>query len=201
MELRRENGISEVERACAQERERVCCWLHDTALQTLELIASGALRDDPDARALMAMAADEATRLRSFVDRGGRLEPPGFAEAVRAIVGEARKLTDQTITLRFGPLGRPVASDEVAALGCALREALTNARKHAPGAAIAVYAEAGERGLLIRVRDRGPGCTAAPRPDRAGLRRSIGGRLAGLGGRVAIEAAPGAGTLLTMALA
>src|SRR4051794_11434632 len=172
-----ENGISEVERACAQERERLCCWLHDTALQTLELIASGALRDEPDARALMEMAADEAARLRGFVDREGVLEPPCFAEAVTLIVDEARKLTAQPVTLRFGPLERTVGAEQVAAIGCALREALTNARKHAPESATAVYAEASERGVMVQVRDRGPGCAVQPPPDRTGLRRSVAGRL------------------------
>src|SRR5689334_17866553 len=157
MEAGRENGGSEIEHARAQERERLCCWLHDTALQTLELIASGALRDEPDARALMAVAADEAARLRAFVDRSGVLEPPCFAEAVTLVVDEARRLTAQPVTLQFGPLACAVGAERISALACALREALTNARKHAPESAISVYAEAGEGGVVVRVRDRGPG--------------------------------------------
>jgi signal transduction histidine kinase len=49
-----------------------------------------------------------------------------------------------------------------------LQEALTNARRHAPGAAVDVELDYGEEALRLRVRDHGPG-SADPDPGGHGL--------------------------------
>ncbi len=67
-----------------------------------------------------------------------------------------------------------------------VQEALTNARRHAPGAAVDVELRYGPDALRLRVRDNGPGPVTAPEAD--GLRP---GRLTGAG--LARGAVTGAG--------
>jgi signal transduction histidine kinase len=45
-----------------------------------------------------------------------------------------------------------------------IQEGLTNARRHAPGAAVDVELRFGEAALRLRIRDNGPGPSAAPAP-------------------------------------
>jgi signal transduction histidine kinase len=62
---------------------------------------------------------------------------------------------------------------------CAYRvvqEALTNAAKHAPGAAVAVSVHTGDGTLVVRVDDDGPGTTVGedrPRYGLVGLRERV----------------------------
>ena len=81
------------------------------------------------------------------------------------------------------------------ALVAATREAVLNAVKFAPDAAISVYAEMEGDRAEVFVRDRGPGFDlAAIPPDRRGLRESVLGRMERHGGHAAIHTRPGEGT-------
>jgi signal transduction histidine kinase len=81
------------------------------------------------------------------------------------------------------------------ALVAAAREAVLNAVKFAPDAAISVYAEVQGEHVEVFVRDRGPGFDLAAVPaDRRGLRESVLGRMERHGGRAAIHTRPGEGT-------
>ena len=69
------------------------------------------------------------------------------------------------------------------ALAAAAREALRNAARHAPGAPVFVFAQAGADGAEVFVRDEGPGFELATVPtERRGVRDSIVGRMAAVGG-------------------
>ncbi len=60
---------------------------------------------------------------------------------------------------------------------------------------IAVYAEVGDGGIEVFVRDRGPGFDPAGVPaDRRGVRESIVGRMERAGGRAEIRSTPASGT-------
>jgi signal transduction histidine kinase len=84
------------------------------------------------------------------------------------------------------------AEVEAAVYFCCL-EAVGNARKHAPGAAVTV--EVGVAGGVLRftVRDDGPGFDTGAGTGGRGL-GNIAARMAGLGGEVVVESARGAGT-------
>ncbi|MCC7023859.1 MAG: sensor histidine kinase [Thermomicrobiales bacterium] len=83
-----------------------------------------------------------------------------------------------------------------------IQEALANAARHAPGAAVSVAVEASGAFLRVVVRDDGPGFDPGQRGDdseRLGL-VGIRERVESLGGRFRIESAPGQGTRITAEL-
>jgi len=83
-----------------------------------------------------------------------------------------------------------------------VQEALTNARRHAPGAAVDVDLHFANGALHVRIRDNGPGPAAEPsRPNAAGhgllgMRE----RAAAVGGEFRAGAAPGGGFLVQATL-
>jgi signal transduction histidine kinase len=72
-----------------------------------------------------------------------------------------------------------------------VQEALTNARRHAPGAAVEVEVAFGDDVLQVRVRDEGPGSADAD-PDGHGL-LGMRERAAMVGGTLRAGTAPGGG--------
>lgn len=102
-----------------------------------------------------------------------------------------------------GELGVPVDADdrrfppeiEAAVYFCCL-EAVGNARKHAPGASVAVRVEVAGGVLRFSVTDDGPGFVSAADGAGRGM-ANIAARMAGVGGAVAVESAPGRGTTVS----
>jgi signal transduction histidine kinase len=97
--------------------------------------------------------------------------------------------------------GRPVtlaSGIELAAFRI-IQEALTNARRHAPGAAVDVELIYTEEALLLRIRDNGPGPPAAPAGAGHGL-LGMRERAAAVGGRLSTGPAPGGGFLIQASL-
>ena len=88
-----------------------------------------------------------------------------------------------------------IPSDVQAAVYFCCLEAVNNARKHAPGAAIEVRLETADGRLQFAVRDEGPGwdTTAKNASPGRGV-RNVAARVAAVGGRVEIRSEPGAGT-------
>jgi len=82
-----------------------------------------------------------------------------------------------------------------------VQEALTNARRHAPGAAVDVELRFADDGLYVRIRDNGPGPVA--RPSQPALGHGLLGmreRAAAVGGEFHAGAAPGGGFLVQATL-
>lgn len=79
-----------------------------------------------------------------------------------------------------------------------VQEALTNARRHAPGASVDVELEYGAEAIRVRVRDTGPG----PAPDARDGHGLLGmrERVAMAGGSLFAGAAPGGGYLVSAVL-
>ncbi|MFI0479430.1 sensor histidine kinase [Actinomadura sp. 9N215] len=97
--------------------------------------------------------------------------------------------------------GGPVALDsgiELAAFRI-VQEALTNARRHAPGAAVDVEVEYAEDALRLRIRDNGPGPPAEPSSPGHGL-MGMRERAAAVGGHLSSGPAPGGGFLIEASL-
>ncbi len=81
-----------------------------------------------------------------------------------------------------------------------VQEALTNARRHAPGAAVDVELHFANDALHVRIRDNGPGPAAPSQPT---LRHGLLGmreRAAAVGGELRAGAAPGGGFLVQATL-
>jgi len=75
----------------------------------------------------------------------------------------------------------------------AVGEALTNVGKHAHASRVVVYAEPQDGWVFVSVRDDGVGFDPSEVAEGLGLTRSVRGRLARVGGRVEVAAAPARG--------
>jgi signal transduction histidine kinase len=98
--------------------------------------------------------------------------------------------------------GAPVALDpgvELAAFRIT-QEALTNTRRHAPGAAVDVELRYSEQVLCLRIRDNGPGPPAVMSPVGAHGLLGMGERAAAVGGQFRYGAAAGGGFLVEATL-
>jgi signal transduction histidine kinase len=127
-----------------------------------------------------------------------RQPQPGLRQ-LNELVDAAREAsaTGTRLILR----GPPAALDpgvELAAYRI-VQEALTNARRHAPGAAVDVELHYTGEGLRLRIRDNGPGPPHVPRPGGHGL-LGMQERAAAVGGELRVGAAAGGGFLVTASL-
>jgi signal transduction histidine kinase len=90
----------------------------------------------------------------------------------------------------------PLPPDVAAAAWFAACELMTNAVKHGGDCAVEVTARRADGGLLVEVRDNGPG---GADPSGSGL-RGLAERAVGLSGSLVISSAPKRGTQATVRL-
>jgi signal transduction histidine kinase len=190
-----------VELAVARERRSIARELHDVVGHAMSLIVLQAAagrhlaRTDPDgaAQALDAIADAgeqarvEVGRLRGVLEAG---PAPGL-DAVGAVVARAAA-AGVDVHVRGGPgpsaVALSVEVDQVAFR--VVQEALTNAMRHAGGAAVEIVLEQRDGALAVEVRN-GPGAGGGSGEGGHGL-RNMAERVAAVGGR--LEAGPdGAG--------
>ena len=174
-------------RVRAEERAEVAAHLHDSVLQALTVIQKRT--EEPEVRRL---ARGTERELRAWLY--GRPANGDVAGAVTAVADEIEDRYDLTVELvTVGT--RSLDGPTNAVLG-AIREALTNAAKHAGVRRVSVFLEVTDEELLVLVRDRGRGFDPSVHsgPDRRGITDSVVGRLAQHGGTAAIRSAPGEGT-------
>jgi phage shock protein PspC (stress-responsive transcriptional regulator) len=190
--LRLTRGLTEerAERIRTQERAEMAAHLHDSVLQTLALMQKRA----GDPREVAALARRQERELRSWLNAGSRRDRGASLttalEAAVVALEDAHGVPVEVVAVGDRPLDQ-----RGEALVAATREAVLNAVKFAPGAAISVYAEVQGDRVEVFVRDRGPGFDlAAIPPDRRGLRESVLGRMERHGGRAAVHTRPGEGT-------
>jgi signal transduction histidine kinase/phage shock protein PspC (stress-responsive transcriptional regulator) len=197
--LRLTRGLTEerAERIRTQERAELAAHLHDSVLQTLALMQKRA--EDP--REVAALARRQERELRTWLNAGSRRERgASLAAALEAAVAEIEDA--HGVPVELVAVGDRALDERAEALVAATREAVLNAVKFAPMAAISVYAEVQGNRAEVFVRDRGPGFDlAAVPPDRRGLRESVLGRMERHGGRAAIHTRPGEGTEVELVMA
>jgi signal transduction histidine kinase len=190
--LRLVRGLTEerAERIRTQERAELAAHLHDSVLQTLALMQKRA--EEP--REVAALARRQERELRAWLNAGSRrADGATLATALESAVAEIEDA--HGVPVELVAVGDRGLDERAEALVAATREAVLNAVKFAPDAAISVYAEVRGDSVEVFVRDRGPGfdLDAIP-PDRRGLRESVLGRMERHGGRAAIHTRPGEGT-------
>ena len=175
-----------LEHAMRGERARIARELHDVVAHHISMIAVQAetarlttpgLPAD-GARRLVAIgdtaraALTEMRRLLGVLREDAEAEPirtpqPGLHQ-LNELIDEARDFagasTRLIVTGRVGPLDPGV---ELTAYRI-VQEALTNARRHAPGAAVDVELDYAADALHLRIRDNGPGMDAASAADPGG---------------------------------
>jgi signal transduction histidine kinase len=153
-----------------------------------ELIQAGDEAAGP-ARDLLAGVVQELTCL---ADGTGPPELARLGLAV-ALTSAAARLSPR-IAVRADP--GPLPSGVAAAAWFAACELMTNAVKHGGGCAIEVTACRADGGLLVEVRDDGPG---GADPAGSGL-RGLAERAVSLSGSLVVSSVPGAGTRATVRL-
>jgi signal transduction histidine kinase len=142
-----------------------------------------------------AMLADTATGVCSIL-----LSDRGLVTALRSELSSAHP--PFAVTSPPSLTDRRFPSEVEAAVYFCCLEAVNNARKHAPGAAVGVRLDETDGLLRFTVHDDGPGFTPEPGgngtgdgPAGRGL-RNVTARIASVGGKISIRSAPGAGTTI-----
>jgi signal transduction histidine kinase len=175
------------------ERRRVAAHLHDSVLQTLALVQ----RQAHDPAAVSRLARRQEHELRAWMAGEVELGSETLGAALRAAVAEVED--DHGASVELTIIGDRALDRETEALAGAAREALRNAARHAPGAPLFVFAQASADGAEVFVRDEGPGFELPAVPtERRGVRDSIVGRMASVGGSAAVESRPGEGTEIAL---
>ncbi|MCK9795460.1 histidine kinase [Isoptericola sp. 4D.3] len=171
-EAEQERQVAEARTA---ERARIAREMHDTLAHRLSLLAAtaGAMEYRPDADPAQLAAA--AGRVRAGVSdaledlrhvirllRAGPddLGPVPGLDDVRRLVDDARAAGNDVRLERTGDQAPPAAV--ATAVFRVVQEALTNARRHAPGATVLVTVATAPGEVRVRVADDGPAPGALP---------------------------------------
>lgn len=187
-----------------EERETLARQIHDSVLQALAFIhkngrrlASSAEPDVAEIGRLADLAADQEAELRALILRGPDDAPTGSASLREALEGAARRVSGIEVTVgSVGALHMPAAKvEEIAA---AVRQALENAAAHSGADRAAVFAEQDGSALVVTVRDAGRGFVfdeaSLRERGKAGILKSMKGRVEDLGGAMTIHSEVGSGT-------
>ncbi|MFI6907178.1 sensor histidine kinase [Nonomuraea sp. NPDC050394] len=226
-EARQVIADSLLEHTARGERARIARELHDVVAHHISMVAVQAetarvsVAGMPPAGAQRLSAIGDTARAALTEMRrllGVLREDAGAGAAARRPqpglgLGELNDLLDEArqasgTGMRLILRGTPAALDpgvELAAYRI-IQEALTNARRHAPGAAVDVRLDYGGQGLRVSVRDNGPGPSGGDARGPSGRDGPAGGdghglagmreRAAAVGGRLSTGAAHGGGFLI-----
>ena len=172
-----------------EERAALAAHLHDSVLQSLVLIQRA---DDP--RRMVGLARTQERELRAWLYGHKPLgEPTTLAAAVEAVAAAIE--VDHNVRIDVVSVGDVPLGDTGRAVVGAIREATTNAARHAKVDHVDVYLEVEQRELVAFVRDTGVGFDpAGVADDRHGLADSIIGRVERVGGRATVASRTSAGT-------
>jgi signal transduction histidine kinase len=187
-----------------EDRERIARDLHDVVIQRLfatgmqlQGVAPHALRPDA-AKRINAAVDDLDATIRDIRRAIFELRTP-VGTSLRSELHEAVEASAATLGFKpsldvSGPVDSAVPDDVVPELLAVLREALSNAARHARAGAVRVSVRAADGEVMIQVEDDGIGTD--PAAARGGL-VNMGERARDLGGSFAVGPASGRGTLVT----
>ncbi|MDL4817722.1 sensor histidine kinase [Actinomadura opuntiae] len=202
-----------LENSARGERARIARELHDVVAHHISMIAVQAetarlaTPGMPDAGAKRLLDIGDTARaaltemrrllgvLREDTRRPeARAPQPGLVE-VLDLLDEARDVSGTAARLIVSGPPDPLDPGVELAAYRIVQESLTNARRHAPGAAVDVELHYTGDALRVRVRDNGPGGPAAPASGGHGL-LGMRERAAAVGGEVRAGPAAGGGYLV-----
>ncbi len=191
--------------AVLQDRDRIARDLHDLVIQRLyatgmSLQGAMPLIPRPEASERVSSAVDALdetiSEIRSAIfslQARGDAKQHALRAKILDVADEMTAALGFAPSLRLvGPLDEQVPADVGEHLLGALREALSNAARHAAASRVDVAVEMGAE-LVLRVTDNGAGL--GPSTRRSGL-ANLAERAGGLGGRLQVTAAEGGGTEL-----
>jgi len=181
--------------AATAERERLARSIHDGVLQVLARVRRRGAELGGEAAELATLAGQQEVALRALVSSAPAASEDGMAD----LGARLKVLETDRVAVSVPATPVLVAAVSATELTAAVREALINVEKHAgPAAKAWVLIEDLGSEIVVSVRDDGvgiePGRVAeAEREGRMGIAGSLRGRVAGLGGTVNLETAPGEG--------
>jgi signal transduction histidine kinase len=210
-----------LEHTARGERARISRELHDVVAHHISMIAVQAETarlttpgmPDAGAQRLSAIgdtARSALTEMRRLLgvlrEDTGQVAParqpqPGLSQLAE-LVDQARDAASCGTRLIVSGCPAPLDPGVELAAYRIVQEALTNARRHAPGAAVDVELRYQASGLYLRVRDNGPG-VAAPASAQAANSHGLLGmreRAAAVGGRLLAGPAAGGGFMVEASL-
>lgn len=173
------------ERARVRERARWDGLVHDRVLAALRL---GAQSDDRWGEPVRESAREALDALHRDADAA-----PVAIEVLLARHALAAGLTPRITVGEDAP--DPAVRD---ALVGAATEAITNVARHACVDSVEVDGEVSTARAVLRITDHGVGMPLQIAPDRAGVARSVVGRMRAFGGEALVWSRPGAGTVVTL---
>jgi signal transduction histidine kinase len=187
-----------------QERRRLERNIHDGAQQQLVALAvrlnlakSLAAKEAPKvAELLEGIKGETQDALDNLRDLARGIYPPLLADKglAAALESQARKAA-VPVTVAPDGIGRYPEEIEAGVYFCVL-EALQNVTKYAEASAVTIRLGQRDGELVFEVSDDGRGFDPAATPSGSGL-QNMADRLEALGGRVAVDSAPGQGTTVT----
>ncbi|WP_030488151.1 sensor histidine kinase [Micromonospora chokoriensis] len=189
--LTREATVARAARDAERQQNRD---LHDTVLGTLTMVGLGAVAG-PSASFRDRCAADLRT-LVALTDVGPVAGdgPVPLDGRLRAVVG---RLPELAVRLDLASCAVPAGVAD--AISESAYAALSNVVRHAPGTPATLRLTRDAIGVVVEVADDGPGFDPATvPPHRYGLRESIRGRMATVGGRADVRSAIGDGTRIRL---
>ncbi|WP_236790768.1 sensor histidine kinase [Amycolatopsis sp. GM8] len=177
--------------------------LHDSVLQTLELMALP--RPGDPARQLgelRGIARAQAMEVRQMIEKAQREsaeeESRPLGEKLSALAAEMAR-EGLRAQLVMAELDEETLSEvRQLAIRDAAREAMRNTLKHAGTDQVVMRVDEQDGGISVVIRDHGTGFDEAHRPAGFGISESITARLAEAGGRALVESSPGSGTRVTL---
>jgi two-component system, NarL family, sensor histidine kinase DesK len=186
--------------AALAERERIGRDLHDLLGSTLSLIAiksqlAGRLLDR-DVHQARQEVADIETVARNALGEVRSAVTGMHATALTAELASARLLLEASgLSLQADLQALPLAADAETALALGLREAITNAQRHARATHVEVRLQAVDNNAVLTVQDNGHGGAVKPGNGLTGMAT----RLRALGGSLQVQSVS-PGTLLSLRL-
>lgn len=194
--------------ALQEDRERIARDLHDSIIQELFAVGLGLqsslshLGTDPEAvRVRIDSAVDQLdatiAALRRFIFD---LRPPIWARSdleadIRHLVADLSAPHAVPVGVLMEEVGSSLDARTHGHLLAVIREALSNALRHANAARIGVYVRAKDDRIVATITDDGLGFDTSASATGLGL-DNMGRRVSEAGGVLTVESAPGSGTVV-----
>jgi len=186
------------------EREKFARQIHDSVLQALALVhkrgreLAQADQVPPEELTKLAdIAADQEMELRTLILRDPEEAPSGRDSLRDSLERCARDFDGLNVNVSsVGPIW--IERGPIEEITAAVKQALENVRRHAQASRVTVFAERIDGIVTVSVRDDGVGFEydeqALRAGGKAGILKSMKGRVEELGGQMQITTSPGHGT-------
>jgi signal transduction histidine kinase len=193
----------------ANQQRQIAYDLHDGVGQHLSGVAFKSKLLEQKLRAEESQQADEAAAITTLINDALRQtrvvargmestygEARGLGEALQKFAGELRDRLQVSATVNIDGLAEAVAAPADVQLFRIAQEAVHNATEHGGARNIEIELRSNGDGVLLRVRDDGRGFDGIPAGAGMGM-RTMQYRAQTLGGSLAVQSEPGAGTTIS----